>query len=628
MSKNVFEKEEVLVDPTAELEAAKLEITQQISAAKLLLKQEQKKLRGIEKLDIEVITDKNTRIAQQTENILKLNDAIAELEFDLKSYNRSREDENEEHIQAALFKVAEWLKKDSSAAFVIERGEYVYVDNYSITPQKPNVLFRNIEPNKFIQELAVGLGIKIWHLPAPRVIDLFNSVGRTYHMSRYSIDSRLWNSSKVYLPIKHMEPYFINRDEVEGEYSEYFDWLMYSLSGGKLENQEHIERWIVHKVINYSKAVTTPDIVIVGHVGGNGKGILQAIVRLMFPASLSGKATTKTLKSQFTAILVGKLIVFFDDQDSKEISLDVVKQMAGAETMVFEEKGKDQYEAEKTHSSAWFAQELPFRLTPGGKEGGVDRRFSIMRTNITFLESIRKHYKTDKPVTVEESKDVAENIVKEFLINRVEVAKWFKHLQAKYPEIDESYTLKALHGEDYQYFLDQQNLGIDKVWDKLVVPVLKEGGAVPLFVIKELVRHLETNHSDKKIANMLRTVIDQSNMSVVVDRQYMTITPSIVNKTKQFTVVRPKSLEDWTNRDFDWSLVSRTPYNSARLTGTPLIQEDDFCFGAPIDDVAIPVGIAFWEDDDHSDPVVPDYREQDRPPTANDVMKRLNSTLK
>lgn len=610
---NIFNEDDVTVDPSAQLDEAKLEIQQKIANTKLLIKAAQKKLREIEKLNVEVITDKQQRIEEQTKAINQLIDIQTELELDLKNLHRTRDDENEEKIQAGLHKVSEWLKSNPSVAYVIERGDFVYVSDYSVAKEKPNVLFRYIEPNKFVEELAMGLGIKSWHLPPARVKDLFNSMNRTFQMSRFSIDERLWNDSKVYLPIKHMERYFIDKMEVEGEHSEYFDWLMYSLSGGKLENQEHIERWILHKVINYHKAVTTPDVVIVGHVGGNGKGILQAIIRLMFPASLSGKATTKTLKSQFTAIMIGKLIVFFDDQDNKEISLDVVKQMAGADTMIFEEKGKDQFEAEKTHSSAWFAQDLPFKLTPGGKEGGVDRRFSIMRTNITLLESIRLHskVKTGADMTMEEAKDKAEIIVRDYLINRVEVAKWFKHLQAKYPEINKDYTLKPLHGDDYQYFLDQQNTGVEKVWDKLVVPVIESGGAVPLFVVKELVRHLEGNYSDKKIANMVRQISAQTNVEVMIDRQYITVVPSVVQKPKQCTVIRPKNLKDCTNLQFDWHLVSKTPYNSARLTGAPIIHEDDLTFGGPEDDVEFTYseddthGDSLWEDEDDTPLMIP-----------------------
>lgn len=144
MSQNEIINEDGLQDPTASLQDAKLEIQQKITHAKLLLKQRQKELRGIEKLDIEVVTDKNERKLEKTREIQTLLDTITELEFDEKSLNRSREDQNEEMIQAALFKVAEFLRKDNSMAYIIERGDFVYVDNYSVTPEKPNVLFRNM----------------------------------------------------------------------------------------------------------------------------------------------------------------------------------------------------------------------------------------------------------------------------------------------------------------------------------------------------------------------------------------------------------------------------------------------------------------------------------------------------
>lgn len=578
-------------DPTLKLEEAKLEIQQKLTHGKLLLKQQQKDLRTIEKSDGAVFTDKNDRIIAKSKEIQTTIETITELEFDLKSLSRTKDDENEEKIQAALFKVAEWLKKNQSVSYVIDRDDFVYVTNYSTSDKKPNVLFRTVEPNKFIKELALTLQLKAWHLPVPRVIDLFNSVGKTFHMSRFSIDERMWNDNKIYLPIKHMEQYFINNDVVEEQgYSEYFDWLMYSLSGGKRENVEHLERWIVHKVINYRKAVTTPDLVVVGHVGGNGKGILQAMVRLMFPATLSGKANTKTLNGNFNAIMLGKLVVFFDDQETSEIPLEVVKQLAGAESMIFEEKGKDQYEGEKTHSSAWFSNKLPFKLTPAGKEGGVDRRFSIMRTNITYLESIRIHYPVGDghEITIEECKDVAENIVRDYLINRVELARWFKELQRRYPEIDENYTLKPLHGEDYRFFLEQQSNTIDQIWEKLVIPTINNGGCIPVFVIKELIRHLGgENWGDKRLVAQIKQISAEGNLDIVLERHSIDITPSNMSSKKQCVVIRPRDGKKWLDHSFDWSTVSRSPYKSGRAAHEQIITEDDLCFGAVADDIDI-----------------------------------------
>jgi hypothetical protein len=577
-------------DPVEQLNAAKETILKNIAAQKQLITQANKDLRKIEKLDIEVVTDKKQRYADKLKEIENLTANLVEYEIDLKSLSRTRDDENEEKIQAALNVVAQqYLDSDPSVAYIIADDEFLFIDDYSSIPEKQNVQVRNMPAKQFIKLLANELHLKSWHLPDYRVVDLFNNKNRTFQLKRYSIDPSLWQQDKVYLPIKHMEQYFIDRIQIPQDKEEmamngleYFDWLMYSLSGGKKENQDHIERWILHKIINYKKAVTTPDLVVVGHVGGNGKGIIQAIVRLMLPAILSGKANSKTLNGNFNAIMLGKLIVFFDDQNSKEIPLEVVKQLAGSDTMIFEPKGKDQYEGEKTHSSAWFNNKLPFKLTPAGQEGGVDRRFSITRTNITFLESIRHHFALKgHEVSVEQSKDFAEEIVSKYLLNRLCIGAWFKHLQAKHPEVDTNYTLKPLHGEDYRYFLDQQLDSLDTIFRNLIMPVVNNGGCVPFFVVKELMRHIDGFITkDKTINTRLNELASQYKLDIVNEKIHIYITsgPSISTR-KQCTVIRPAANKAWTDKAFDWTLVSNTAYTGSVAAGQDLIKEDELVFG-------------------------------------------------
>lgn len=581
---NYIENNEI--DPTVKLEAAKLEIQKKITQSKLLLKQQQKDLRNIEKLDIEVIADKNIRKKVATDEISLTLNTITELESDLKALNHSREDQNEDEIQAALHQVSTLMTKDQSMAYVIDDQKFIYIDDYATSPKKQNIQIRQLEANKFVELLANELKVKSWHLPAHRLKNLFNEMKRTYQLTRFSIDDSHWQYDKVYLPIQHMRPYFIDQLQVD-ETSDYvincFNTLMYSLSGGKKENQDHIEKWIIHKIINYKKATTTPDLVIVGHVGGNGKGIIQAIIRMMLPAILSGKANAKTLNGNFNAIMIGKLIVFFDDQNTKEIPLEVVKQLAGSDTMIIEMKGKDQYEGEKTHSGAWFSNTLPFKLTPGGQEGGVDRRFSIMRTNITYLESIIENEKTmfNRDITMEDAKDMAEVIVSNVFLDRTNIAQWFQHLRSKHPEVDENYTLKPLHGEDYKYFLEIQEDSMDVIFKKLVKPVLHSGGSVPIFVVKELLRHMEGREiGEKTIVTKLKELSVTNKIEVELERLYIEITPQLnTGSKKQCSVLRPKSNQDFTNRTFDWSQVSNGKYPGTVPAGTDLITEDSFIFG-------------------------------------------------
>lgn len=590
MSENI--KNILELDPVEELAEVKRKIQGQIAAQKSLITSAKKSYRDIEKLKLEDHPDKTDKLKAKFEEINQLNEKLFDLEADFKELNRTRDDENEEKIQASLHTVAEnWINKDSSAAYVVEDQEFIFIHDYSNDPAEQNVQLKKLEPARFVELLAADLGVKSWHLPTHRLKDLFNEQKRTFHMSRYSINPSKWKNNHVYLPIVHMEKYFIDKMPIVLDITDpdlkYWDWLMYSLSGGKKENQDHIERWILHKIKNYRKAVTTPDIVIVGHVGGNGKGIIQAIIRLMLPAMLSGKANSKTLNGNFNAIMMGKLIVFFDDQNSKEIPLEVVKQLAGADTMIFEPKGKDQYEGEKTHSSAWFNNELPFRLTPAGQEGGVDRRFSIMRTNITFLESIRHHLSLEGvEVDVEQSKDLAEVIVSEKLLNRNVIGKIFKLLEQRHPEVNEDYTLKPLHGEDYRYFLEQQANSLEIIWKDLITPIIQAGGCVPSFVVKELLRHMEGREpADKTLNKRITELSQQYKIDIGSERTYIDIRNPKITIKKQCYVYKPKDSKKWTDHGFDWNLVSNLTYTGDQPKDHPIIHEDNLVFGVTSDSI-------------------------------------------
>ena len=573
-------------DPSAQLEQLKKKIKGEISAAKILQRRENKALRELEKVSEDLVPDKQDRIEKQHQVLNDIQNQIDDLQADLKAAERTAKDDKEEQVQDALNKLKfGFIDQTPSAAYIISDKEFVFTDNYAVNQVKLNAQLVRMTPETFTVYAANKLGVAHYNLPIPLVIDLFNNCNRSFLYNRYSIDPEKWGKD-VYLPFEHLKPFFINefnltpeQDQETEESLKYFDWLMYSLSGNKKENRDHIEKWILHKIINYKKAITTPDIVIVGHVGGNGKGILQAIVRLMLPAMLSGKANTKTLNGNFNAIMLGKLIVFFDDQNSKEIPLDVVKELAGSDTMIFEPKGKDQYEGEKTYSSAWFSQTLPFRLTPAGQEDGVDRRFSIMATNITFLESIRKHMEeeTGEKVTVEESKALAEIIVSKHLLNRVCIAKWFKHLAAKHPEVTNDYTLKALHGEDYRYFLKQQETIIEGIFKRLIVPVLEKGGCVPVFVIKELTRHFDNNAMpDKTINKVITTLGAQYKVNLQLTKARIDIVSRTATVKKQCVVVH--LTDNWAHKAFDWSLVSSTPYETIQMPGRDLISKDSLNF--------------------------------------------------
>lgn len=616
-------------DPEQQLADAQRAIQVKIAATKNLISASKKELSAANKLPLEAHPDKPQRVDAVTKKIELLQVSLFELESDLKDLTRTKDDETEEKIQAALHSVrTNIIETNNSVAYIISDDRFISIKDYSCSRGAQNVVIDKFEPSVFVKHVANITKLKSWHLPIPRVIDLFNSVDRSFTHSRFTINTVNWDKD-VYKPIEHMRNYFIDKlqltadeDEFATDSVHYFDWLMYSLSGGKQENKEHLERWIVHKIINYHKAVTTPDVIVVGHVGGNGKGIIQAIIRIMLPAILSGNANTKTLTNNFNAIMLGKLIVFFDDQVSKEIPLDVVKQLAGSETMIFEEKGKDQFNGEKTHSSAWFAQQLPFRLTPAGQEGGVDRRFSVMRTNITFLESIRKHMleSTGVAISVEDSKDHAEVIVSNVLLNRICIAKWFQTLLQKYPDINSDYSLKALHGQDYHYFLDQQKDRLEEIFKDLIKPVIENGGAVPIFVIREIIRlSNETIPHQITLKKKLSELASQNKIELVFGRRFVEIMSNTSITKMQASAITMKG-NTVAVPAFDWSLVSSKAFKKPGK-GEDYINDEDFIFGVKtVSDDPDDMGDLFGEDE--TEAAVEDAAPLNEQPVVEEVVQQ------
>ena len=209
------------------------------------LKNEKKKLekdiRDWEKTDPTKTPHKEEELDKRYEQRKELDCQIIDAESDLKRLNRTRDDENEESIQAALHSVAEnYIKKNPSAAYIIDQQQFMYIKEYSTTLEKQNVLMNYLDPAKFIEVLANDLGLCAWHLPQQRLKNLFNSLNRTFELSRYTLDNSRWGDSKVYLPLDHLREHFIDRvavaEPIDKNMLAHFDCLMHSLSGGRDEN--------------------------------------------------------------------------------------------------------------------------------------------------------------------------------------------------------------------------------------------------------------------------------------------------------------------------------------------------------------------------------------------------------
>jgi hypothetical protein len=524
-----------------------------------------------------------TKIDNSIEEIVVLEDAKATMKAEV-------DDDDEKKILVALNTVRSEMFRDfKSLSYIIKEGEFVFISDRATTRAVQNVVLSKYNPTQFVEVVANILKLHISDLPPLRVKQLFMDNQRAFEDARYTIKNSLWDSNDIFLPFEHFKEFFISNfkfepDDIQPDDSmiiDYYDQLIYSIAGGKSENIEHIELWILQKIINYQKQLTTPDLVIVADVGANGKGILMGIMKRMIPGQLVGQANTKTLNGNFNAIMLGKLLVFFDDQNNEEYSIDTIKEASGAEDMIFEPKGKDQFQGEKTYSSVFFSQQLPFKLSSDGKNDGVDRRFSVMRTNITFFETLMKN---DPDLNPDNIKVCVSRIVNDTLYNRVNIAKWFKHLQDKHPQVNESFELNPLHGVDYYSFIDDQKSDMDIIWERLIVPVLKNpAGCIPIFVIKEIMAHQggkawkeSTIHKRIKelaMRNKIDLEIKRTQFDIVYGGQTVIGTRS--SATARKVVV---ALKNPAAKEFDWNLISEKDYDGVKSIDGKYVGDADYCF--------------------------------------------------
>lgn len=481
-------------------------------------------------------------------------------------------------------KIINWLNQHPSAYYIAKTNQYVLVEDHADDCSMQNVSLNSWEEKPFIVKLARGIDVDQSKLTTTFIKSVFQSQNRIKDNLVYSVSKGKWNHD-TYIPYTFMEPYFINNRKIDTRLVNpefYFNILMHSLSGGKQENQDHIEQWVLHKVINYQSPINTPELVIIGHVGGEGKGTFYSIVKQMFPSGLVGLANTKTLTGGFNRVLENKLVAVFDDQKTSDIPFDVVKQYSGNEEIIIEGKGADQINAEKCFSGLWLANHLPFPLD-AGDDTGVYRRFSFITTNIKFFDALKELDPKARHLNENEIKKHGQDVIEKILHNTTYIAGWFNYLKNKHTNVYVGSTINALHGQDYNSLKQQNETTFDRIWRVLVEPALANGQTMPVFVINEIIRHLDGEElAPKTIGSLIQQKINATRtIPLESARLYVSIKSSQadIGIKMQTTVV---SVKGRTKHHFNWWTISKGVYKKPeRGSVAPLITEDDLLFDLP-----------------------------------------------
>ena len=238
-----------------------------------------------------------------------------------------------------------------------------------------------------------------------------------------------------------------------GEYHPYFDVLLDSLSSGKQENREHLERVIAWKY-KYPEDFLLPCITIYGD-GAVGKGILlEAVFGNIFTDEQCIAVRQNDILGNFNSVIMGKTIVMIDEISANNKDMAAFKAFVGNKTITVNPKGLKQFKADQTALVFTGSNDVLSAVRLAGDNS--DRRWSILK--ITAGKTLRywmdRHgYKT---ATEEDLVDVVSD--------HEELSKWLFHICKQSKGLARPI---ALHGEDYKQLIQNQKSELEELCERV-----------------------------------------------------------------------------------------------------------------------------------------------------------------
>jgi phage/plasmid-associated DNA primase len=430
-----------------------------------------------------------------------------------------------------------------------------------------NPQFRQFEGNK-IERVMSKLISKFLSDSSFRIIKWFMTNNKTHFQETASFLYAKWSSDKVYNKARVIsyfwaEPDFINAQD----YNKDVDTLLYSVSGGKQENIDHLEQWIAYKYLFPERVANTPNLDICGPLGANGKGRYLELCKTVFTYGCVTPATAKELSDGFNASWEMSTIIYFDEPTEKELPTNKVKNATGGEEQRIEKKGVDAYTADRNYNIMALSnnEEGVFRLAGNGM-AGQDRRYSVVSTDIILIDEIIKR----ENCTFEEA-TVRVNQIAQLVKDRKEVRKWLAHVIMKHNVMDMK-ILHPLHGEDYHKRFEDQKDTVQQVFDALL-PTILYCGVMTIDVLQQAVQELgnmKTIMTPQKIKQRFQKYLDQHKIKYeyVKNTRISLLHKGEVSETLQKHHYRLTSSN--TNYGLEYSMFSSVIPNK----GTKLTQQD------------------------------------------------------
>lgn len=230
-------------------------------------------------------------------------------------------------------------------------------------------------------------------------------------------------------------------------YPKVIAYMLLAMSGDRIEVIDHIEQVFYWKM-THPEDYKIPCLSIHG-VGGLSKNTFVDMV--LKPIFGEDQVTTVSMETieKYTTRIVGKAVVFIDENDISKNAAGRVKSLVGNRKMDLDGKWVTQKEVDSTAMFMTGGNDNLGSFLLDGTD--ADRRWSIIKSSTSYKDIVCKYegFEMDSPELIEFLDDGLS-----VLADHDNIARWVAYLLERWKDL--KYCPRGLHQEDYKKLIELQ----------------------------------------------------------------------------------------------------------------------------------------------------------------------------